>query len=218
MRSPNKILINIFRGLLVLLLIINILNGAVSSNPRFSNVSSWGELWQGLFLTALITWVILEIANFYFKKTKVGHLPAYFWVIAAGLNSADFFNNYTLLFEIPNYDKFVHAFGGFFFGILMLGLAKRINYNYNLGLSTPLIYYLVFATVNMGGVVYEFAELIGDKYFQARNITGALDTSEDLVFNNIGVALLLMGDWVAKKFSAKGGSASGGKKIRSTSL
>jgi|GEM_PF-6142104 len=204
MAYPNKRLINICRALLILLLALNVLNGAVVNDPRFSKLSSWGPLWQGLFLTVLVSWLILEAANYFSKKTSVGALPAYFWIIAAGLNGADFFGNYSLLFEVPNYDKLAHTFGGFFFGIIILGLAKLINKKYNLRLPNALIYYLVAATVNMGGIVYEIGELIGDKYFGSSNITGPLDTTEDLVFNNLGLALLLMGDWVARKLKSRG--------------
>lgn len=201
MRSPNKLLINIFRGIMVTILFLNVLNGAISDNPRFSKISSWGPLWHGLFLTTLISWAILELANLYFKKTKVGHLPSYFWFIAAGLNGADFFNNYSLLFEIPNFDKLAHALGGFFFGMLMLGLIKRIDQSHNIGLSRFLIFYLTIATVNLGGVIYEIGELIGDKYFGSRNITGFFDTTEDLVFNNVGLFILLGIDWLVNKLT-----------------
>jgi len=199
MRSSNRTLINIFRSLLVVLLVVNILNGAVSNNPRFSSVSSWGEFWQGLFLTVLITWAILEAANLYLKKTKVGHLPAYFWAVAAGLNGADFISNYALLFEIPYYDKLIHASSGLLVTLLVLALILQINKNYNLNLRPSITYLLVIGLVNMGGILYEIAELIGDKYFGARNITGRFDTTGDLVFNNLGMTLMLIGYWISKK-------------------
>lgn len=202
MLYPNKALINFFRGALVLILILNIFNGAIAEHPRFSSISSWGTVWQGLFLTAFISWLLLEVSNFYLKKTRVGHLPAYFWVVATGLIGADFFNSYSGLFEVANFDKGAHAAGGFFFGLLMLGLIKRINRSYDLKLTKTLIYYLAFASVNLGGIVYEIGELIGDRFFGSHNITGIFDTSEDLIFNNIGLILLLLIDWVLHRIEA----------------
>lgn len=202
MTYPNRKLINVFRVFLILILIVNVLNGAVADNPRFSAISSWGPLWQGLFLTALISWAFLELVNHLFKKTRVGALPAYFWLITAGLNGADFLSNYSLLFEIANFDKMVHFTSGFFLGILLLNLAKRLNKNYNLNFSTFLFYFFAICVANVAGVIYEIGELIGDKYFGANNIIGPFDTTEDLVFNNLGLALLLISDWVIKKIRA----------------
>src|SRR3989344_4418177 len=193
---PNRLLINIFRGLFVLLLALNIFHGAISENPRFSSVSSWGDFWYGLFLTATISWLILEGLNWYFRKTKIGHLPSYFWAVAVGLNGADFFNSYSKLFEVSHFDKLAHAAGGFFFGILILSLVKRFNVNYGLNLNKTLIYYLTITSVNLGGIIYEIGEWVGDKYFGSNNITGIFDTTGDLIFNNIGLFLVLIIDWV----------------------
>lgn len=203
MTAPNRTLIGIFRGLLILILLLNIFNGAVSGNPRFSAVSAWGPLWQGLFLTTLISWMILETANYFFKKTRVGYLPAHFWLIAAGLNANDFFNSYIKLFEVENFDKSVHLLSSFFFGIIILGLARRIDGNYNLHLPKILFYYLIAATVNVGGILYEIGELIGDRYFGSSNITGAFDTTEDIIFNNIGLFLILAIDFLSTKIRTK---------------
>lgn len=196
-------MLNVFRGLLVLILFLNIFNGAVSHNPQFSVVSSWGPLWQGLFLTTLISWMILEITNYFFKKTRVGHLPTYFWLIAAGLNANDFFNNYAKIFEIQNFDKLVHLLGGFFFGIIILELARRIDKTYRLRLPAILFYYLIAATVNFGGILYEVGELIGDKYFGSSNISAVFDTTEDMIFNNIGLALILAIDFISVRIKTK---------------
>jgi hypothetical protein len=66
-------------------------------------------------------------------------------------------------------------------------------------LTKFLIYYFTITTVNVGGILYEIGELIGDKYFGSLNITGLFDTTEDLIFNNAGLLLLLIADWAINK-------------------
>lgn len=190
---------NFFRIFLVLILLFNVYNGLISENHRFSQTSSWGTLWQGLFLTTLISWMFLETVNWYFQKTRVGTLPALFWGIATGMNGADFFYNFTKLFEVPFFDKIVHASGGFLFGIIAIIIIQRINEAYRLELPRLLFYYLLIATTNLAGIVYEIGELIGDKYFGSRNITGPFDTTEDLVFNNLGLTIVILIHIASKK-------------------
>jgi len=46
--------------------------------------------------------------------------------------------------------------------------------------------------------------LIGDRYYGAHNVTGAFDTSSDLLVNNLGIILVLVGDFVISRIRKAG--------------
>lgn len=196
-------IINISRLVLLLILFLDFYNGFLTLHPRIPKFSSWGTLWQGLFLTVLVGWVTLEIINYYFYKKGFKPLPAYFWVLVIIFTGGDSLSNFFLLYELPNFDKFMHFGGGFISGFLILNLLNNINKHHNNALSKLLIYYLTLATVNFGAVIYEIGELIGDKYFDANNIISGFDTSEDLIFNIAGVLLILLLDSLIYIFKKK---------------
>jgi len=219
MKSSSRKLVNIFRGLLVLVILLGLYNGLWADPKYRSQISSWGEIWYGLMLTVLLSWGILEGVNYFLQRHKFGHLPAYFWFITAGLNGGDLFGSASLLFEIRHYDKLTHSINNFFVAWLVFAMVKQINQSYHFKLNRFLIYYLTFATVNVLGVLYEVLEVIGDYYLGAVNITSRFDTTSDLIFNNAGLALLLISDLVIQKIQARRlAKAANAETISSTAL
>lgn len=194
---PNKTAVNIFRGIIIGVLLTILYQGTIAEVPRFSEISGWGNVWGGLFLTSLVIWVALEIANKISMKTRVGHFPVIFWGLIASMSGVDFSASFFSLFEIKYFDKFVHFSLSGVGAVIFLVLFKKISG------SRIWNYYLTWATVNLFNVLYEIAEMIGDKYFGAYNIPNRFDTGEDFVFNNLGILTILLIDFAISKFREK---------------
>lgn len=195
----KNLLINTARLFLLLVLFLDFYNGFLTLHPRIPKLSSWGTLWQGLFLTVLITWITIEIVNHYLIKKGDSGLPSYFWSLTVLGTGGDSLANFFLLFELPYFDKFMHFSAAVIFSFLAMKFLNMLENLLNLRFSKLLAYYLVLSIINLGAVVYEIGEWIGDKYFDANNIIGVFDTTEDIIFNLIGASVVILIDFTVHK-------------------
>ena len=194
MRSQNKWVLNFCRGFLAAILFYVLYNGLLTDQSGLSP-AAWGRFWLGPFLSPGVLWSVLEGAHWYLKRTRFGHLPAVFWALGTALGGIDFGANTFSLFEIQNFDKIVHFSTGILGTVLFLNLIRVISRFYQYNIPRMVVYYVTLTTANLFSVIYEIAELIGDRYYGAHNVTGPFDTSSDLLVNNLGIILVLAADF-----------------------
>lgn len=175
---------------MLLILGFNFYNAFISESFNRLSLIAWGNFLAAPFIFTLLVWLILELINYFLNK-KQNVLPSYFWgLITTGLildSTSDYSGLYDKFFDL---DKIFHfLIGGFFLGFLIL---KTIEIFYQkLYLPKLSEYFLVILLVNFIGVIYEFFEYIGQKYFGAGNIKNIFDTTEDLILNILGVLIAI---------------------------
>lgn len=133
--------------------------------------------WLGLIGTALLIWLILELYHkFYQALPDFIFLTAFFGV---GLDAfSDMFRFYS---QIMWWDRLMHFIGGGLIAILIFYIFKK-----------PYLY--TFFAVSFLGFLYEYWELLIDRYYFgfSRALGDGPDTVDDLLFNLLGAALVLI--------------------------
>ncbi len=199
MTSRNRWIVNFCRGFFVAAIFYVLYNGIFTDDYNYFSPAGWGSFWIGQFLTIATLWAILESSHWYFKQTRFGHLPAVFWALGTAFGGIDFGAGTFSLFEIQSFDKVVHFSTGILGAVLFLNLVRVVSKFYHYNTPRIVAYYIALTSVNIFGIVYEIAELIGDRYYGAHNVTGPFDTTEDILVNNIGIVLILISDFVISR-------------------
>lgn len=181
----------LFRIIIFITLAVNFYNGFLGGFIDRFSTSTWGSFKSGPFWSVVLFWGGLELVNY----ISAGHgveIPAMIWVfVAAGL-VVDSFSDYLLLYEkLRHYDKFLHFLIG---GVVVGFLVMRILGAFMVQTTLPLWvkYWLVILLTNFLGFVYEFFELITDRFYGAYNILNRFDTTEDMLLNMLGALTFIL--------------------------
>lgn len=187
------IIINISRFLFVALIIFELLNylKILSFTLDFT--------WLGLIITALASLVLLEFTAFHYRKRKGHHLHWSIWLIVlAGVASdaaGDIFHFYS---KYGYWDQIVHFLISVVtsFTLFIVFNAFWIDkFKFSLLFSAgrfQLSLFLAATTTMTLSVLYEIEEYVEDLIFHTHRLGPGTDTANDLLFNLLGVAVIVV--------------------------
>ncbi len=166
--------------------------------------------WRGLFITALITFLILEAIAYKYYREKKYMLHWMVWVVLAislSLDaSADIFHLYG---RYQWWDKAVHCFNSaaICFGIFIVVGAFWID-TFNFRLLTRRqqlrLSLLLAGTITMTlSALYEIEEYTEDILYHTNRLGPGTDTADDLLFNALGAAAMIIVLWITMSYTRK---------------
>lgn len=190
----NKLLVNIFRAGFIAIFLIEIFRWKVlNSSVNFS--------WQGLVITVVLVFILLEFAVRWLEKKF--NTP-FSWVsYAAGFTSlfldaiGDMFFLYTIF--SPWYDKALHFIGGGAVAIIIYEILRAIRLSDPASFSRGWLLVLTIFISFFLGFGYEWLEYAEDVFYWHRQVRlgDAYDTMDDMQMNFLGI---LLGTFLRAKF------------------
>lgn len=150
--------------------------------------------WLGLVVTSAISFTVLEITAYKYKKIKGHHLHWLMWLIVVAGLSLDAAGDFFLLYgKYSWWDQFVHFFVS---AVVCFTLFIIINafwidkFKFSLLFSAgrlKLSLFLAATTTLSLSALYEIEEYTEDLLFHTQRLGPGADTANDLLFNLLGI-------------------------------
>ncbi|MFH0820009.1 MAG: hypothetical protein V1892_03180 [bacterium] len=155
--------------------------------------------WLGLLVTSTVSWILLESTAYQYQKKERHRLHWLFWLIilaALSLDAAgDFFHFYG---KFDWWDQFAHLFisAVVCFTLFVVISAFWIDkFQFSLlfrGGRLKLSLFLAATSTISLSALYEIEEYLEDIIFKTHRLGPGTDTANDLLFNLLGVLLVVI--------------------------
>ncbi len=145
-----------------------------------------------LFLTNLSGIVLLWILQRSLEKHG-HHLPVIVqWSVIAGI-AFDAAGNFLRLYgSILWWDRLAHTVGSAAVALALYALIREFRASIPFAESERWTSLFVLGTTSVLAMLYEISEYIGDLAFQTHRVTDLYDTADDLMWNLLGSAAVLI--------------------------
>jgi hypothetical protein len=185
--SRQSVAAQIFRGLFVILLLLEVLNaiGILHFGLTYT--------WSGLVVTGAIVFLGIEVVERIISRRIGAHLHWSAWGLAFTSIFIDAFGDMTHLYtQVGFYDTVAHAIGGavtaLVFAQMIAGLARA----YRQGLSARIQILLAYTVAISFGAYYEMEEYLEDALTGSGRSGGNADTALDICMDVLGATLVLV--------------------------
>lgn len=207
--STQSLGIQVFRGLFVLLLSLEVLNaiGILHFGLTYT--------WSGLVVTgALVFFGIEFVQSVVFRRTET-HLHWSVWGLAFASVFIDAFGDMMHLYtDIGSYDKVAHAIGGAVTALVLFQMVSALARAYRHTLSPRIRILLAYTLAISFGAYYEMEEYLEDALTGSHRSGGSGDTALDICMDILGATLVLVAFLAWRHWQERGRRASIARVLR----
>lgn len=197
-KGIDKIVRVIARGIFFILICFELLNAFGFLN--FQIVFTW----LGLFLTASVVWIMVEIASWFLNLKTKTKLPGWVFLISAAAVYVDAFGDILGGYFLFNwYDQVAHFLGGGATAGLVFSFLYFLNKKNIIKIGKISFFIFSVSVTGFLGSLYEIEEYLEDLFRGSQRLGSGFDTANDMLLNFLGALVVVALVMLIKKKNEK---------------
>lgn len=148
--------------------------------------------WLGLSITAIISWLVIEIASRALKKSCGKTIAGWALLVVTGAIYLDALGDIFHFYgKFEWYDQLAHLAGGAAVAILTFNILWQMSQCEKIRISPWNIGFFTIAIATLFGALYEIEEYLEDYFTGSHRLGSGFDTANDLMLDILGAITIV---------------------------